>query len=163
VVVTGGGTGVPYAVARGAHRKGGMTVSVSPWASMGKLRESGDPLRGFTHVWLTRVPNDLRRLGVEEGHFNHWSHRQTHDVAVADGVVVTPGHGGTLGELGNALVFKRPIAVLALPGAANAKFTRAMRALRDFYNVDKKDKPPIRVFKSPERAAAWLLGQAKRR
>jgi predicted Rossmann-fold nucleotide-binding protein len=161
VVVTGGSAGVPYAVVRGAHRKGGQTVAVAPWASMRKLRESGDPVRGFSHIWLTRVPADLGRLGIAERKFNHWSHRQTHDVAVADGVVVTPGHGGTIGELGNALVFRRPVAVLELPGEANAKFVRAMRALSDFYSVDKQGKPPIRFFKSPDRAAQWLLEQTR--
>lgn len=161
VVVTGGAGGVPYAAVRGAHRKGGMTVSVAPWASMRKLRQAGDPVRGFTHIWLTRVPADLARLGISERSFNHWSHRQTHNVAVADGVVVTPGHGGSIGELGNALVFRRPIAVLELPGVGNAKFTRAMRALKDYYNVDKQGKPPIRFFKSPEKATQWLMEQVR--
>jgi len=107
------------------------------------------------------VPADLTRLGISKSRFNHWSHRQTHDVAIADAVVLTPGHGGTLGELGNAQVLKKPVAVLEPPGADNAKFNRAMRALRTFYRVEKSD-PPIRFFKSPDKLASWVMQQAGR-
>ena len=76
-------------------------------------------------------------------------------------MVITPGHGGTIGELGNALVFKRPVAVLELPGAHNVKFNRAMRALRDYY-VEGKQRPQIRFFRSPEKLAAWVTSLAPR-
>ena len=160
VVVTGGCQGLTYAAVRGAASSGGAAVAVAPWSTMSQLREAGDPLRGFSHVWLTKVPADLKRLGIEEGRFNHWSHRQTHDVVVADAVVVTPGHGGTLGELGNALALKRPIAVLQPPGEAGAKFVRAMRAYTDFYRIEKRQ-PLIRFFKDPAKLAAWVIEQSR--
>ncbi len=160
--MTGGCEGLTYGAVRGASRAGGKTIAVSPWSSLRKLRESGDPVRGFTHLWLTQVPKDLQRLGIEEGKFNHWSHRQTHDVAAAAAVVLTPGHGGTLGELGNALVLKRPIAVLQPKGEAGAKFARAIRAYTAFYRLE-KSAPTIRFFKDPAKLAAWVLDQSRAR
>lgn len=159
VVVTGGGPGMPYAAVRGAHGRGGKTVSVAPFATMKEVRRSGDPVRSFSHVWLTKVPAELSALNVRG---MNWAYRQVHDTAIADAMVVVPGHGGTIGELGNALAFKRPVAVLELPGAENAKFSRAMRALKDFYRVSSR-RPPIEFFRSPEALARWVLAQTNTR
>ena len=87
-VVCGGLSGVMEAACRGAHETGGHTVGILP----GERRAAA---------------NDYVETAVATG-LGHA--RNALVVMNGDAVVAVDGSGGTLSELGHAMVFERPVA-----------------------------------------------------
>jgi uncharacterized protein (TIGR00725 family) len=104
-VVTGGGSEVMAAAARGAKAAGGTTIGVLPGEARAGVNEWID------HVVVTGVGH-ARNLAV---------------VASGDAVIAVGGGWGTLTEIGYARILRRPVVVLE-PGWELPEVPRAATA-----------------------------------
>ena len=104
-VVTGGGSEVMAAAARGAKAAGGTTIGILPGERRAGVNEWID------HVVVTGVGH-ARNLAV---------------VASGDAVIAVGGGWGTLTEIGYARILRRPVVVLE-PGWELPEVPRAATA-----------------------------------
>lgn len=98
ILITGATTGVPYFAAKGAKEAGGISIGVSPAASMA------------AHVKSYRLPTDYFDFIIFTGF--EYSGRNLLLTRSADAVIVCCGRIGTLNEFTIAFEDNKPIGVL---------------------------------------------------
>ena len=102
ILFTGATTGIPYWAAKGAKEAGGMSIGISPAASLA------------SHVKTYRLPTDQFDYIMFTGF--EYSGRNLLLTRMADAVIVACGRMGTLNEFTIAFEDHKPIGVLTGTG-----------------------------------------------
>ncbi|MEK7611925.1 MAG: hypothetical protein AAB407_01120 [Patescibacteria group bacterium] len=102
VTVTGATTGMPYWVAKGAKKEGGLVIGISPAASE------------MAHIKSYRLPVDYHDIIIYTGF--DYTGRNLLLTRAADAVIILCGRIGTLNEFTIAFENKTPIGVLTGTG-----------------------------------------------
>lgn len=102
VLITGATTGIPNWAAKGAKEEGGISIGLSPAASL------------VSHVKSYRLPTDYFDLIIYTGF--DYSGRNLLMTRSADAVIVCCGRMGTLNEFTIAFEDKKPIGILTGTG-----------------------------------------------
>ncbi len=102
ILFTGATTGIPYWAAKGAKEAGGMSIGISPAASLA------------SHVKTYHLPTDQFDYIMFTGF--EYSGRNLLLTRMADAVIVICGRMGTLNEFTVAFEDKKPIGVLTGTG-----------------------------------------------
>ncbi|PJE51320.1 MAG: hypothetical protein COV29_01025 [Candidatus Yanofskybacteria bacterium CG10_big_fil_rev_8_21_14_0_10_36_16] len=130
IVITGATTGLPYWSAKGAKKAGGVSVGISPAASL------------FSHVKAYHLPIDFFDFIIYTG-FNY-SGRNLLLTRSADAVIIVCGRIGTLNEFTIAFEDDKPIGILTDTGGMADEIEeivkKAHRGMgRIVYNSDPKE------------------------
>ena len=102
VLITGATTGIPYYSAKGAKEEGGISIGLSPAASL------------VSHIRTYHLPTDYFDLIIYTGF--EYSGRNLLMTRSADGIIVCCGRMGTLNEFTIAFEDKKPIGILTGTG-----------------------------------------------
>ena len=102
ILITGATTGIPYWAAKGAKEEGGISIGISPAASL------------VSHVKTYKLPTDYFDFIIFTG-FNY-SGRNLLLTRSADAVIISCGRMGTLNEFTIAFEDNKPIGVLTGTG-----------------------------------------------
>lgn len=117
MVVTGATTGIPDAAAKGAKKEGGLSIGISPAASLA------------AHVKSYRLPTANYDFILFTGF--GYSGRNLLLIKSADAVVIACGGFGTLNEFTIALEDKKPIGVLAGTCGATDQIAYLLENIKD--------------------------------
>lgn len=98
ILITGATTGIPYWAAKGAKEEGGISIGISPAASLA------------SHVKTYKLPTDYFDFIIFTG-FNY-AGRNLLLTRSADAVIISCGRMGTLNEFTIAFEDDKPIGVL---------------------------------------------------
>ncbi len=115
ILTTGATVGLPYAAARGANRKGGMSIGFSPAVS---LRE---------HLRKYRLPHDVFDFINFTG--MNYVGRDLYLVQSSDAVITVGGRFGSLHEFTSALEAHKPCGVLLGSGGTADLIPELMQTL----------------------------------
>ena len=102
ILITGATSGTPYWAAKGAKEEGGISIGVSPAASLA------------SHVKTYKLPTDYYDFIIFTG-FNY-SGRNLLLTRLADAVIISCGRMGTLNEFTIAFEDNKPIGILTGTG-----------------------------------------------
>ena len=141
VCVTGDTVGVPHAAAHGAKAAGGITVGISPAAS---LQE---------HVRKYHLPNDDMDLIIYTG-FNY-SGRNLLFIRSCDGVIFVCGRVGTLNEFTIAFEDQKPIGILMGTGGITTE-------IEEILEVSKRGKKNIVFDTDPDLLVEKVLAMVEK-
>jgi uncharacterized protein (TIGR00725 family) len=131
VMVTGATTGMPYWAAKGAKEEGGISVGISPAASMA------------AHVKSYHLPTDYFDFIMFTGF--DYSGRNLLLTKMADAIVIICGRIGTLNEFTIAFEDKKPVGVLTETGGVADEIHQLLEKAKRGYGDVIFDSDPARL------------------
>lgn len=131
IVITGATTGMPYWSAKGAKEEGGISVGISPAASLA------------SHVKSYHLPTDYFDFIMYTGF--DYSGRNLLLTKMADAIVVVCGRIGTLNEFTIAFEDKKPVGILTETGGVADEIHELLEKAKRGYGKVIFDSDPAKL------------------